>query len=225
MLRIGGLQKFSLIDYPGEVAAIVFTQGCDFRCPFCHNGDLVLPEKFTDPISEESILEFLQKRQGQLTGVVITGGEPTIQKDLGVFLRKIKDLGYKIKLDTNGNNPKALKELIDQGLVDYIAMDIKAPLKKYNETTGVEIDTKKIQESINFIMKGNIEYQFRTTVLKAFLAEEDLAQISALIRGARCYNLQKFTYQEAVLDTSLLDKPDYSVAEFEDFCQKFVKNS
>ena len=215
MLRIGGLQKFSLIDYPGKVAAVVFTQGCDFKCPFCQNVNLVLPEKFSESVNEEAVLDFLKQRQGQLQGVVITGGEPTIQKGLGVFLSKIKELGFLVKLDTNGNNPDVVKELMDKKLVDYIAMDIKAPLEKYDEAAGIAVNKQKIKESVNLILSSGIGYQFRTTVFKALTGEDDIKSICALIKGAKHYTLQKFSYQSDILDNSLLDKPDYTAEEFE----------
>ncbi|MDP8266176.1 MAG: anaerobic ribonucleoside-triphosphate reductase activating protein [Candidatus Aceula meridiana] len=215
MLRIGGLQKFSLIDYPGKVAAVVFTQGCDFRCPFCQNVNLVLSEKFSDAIGEEAVLDFLKTRQGQLQGVVVTGGEPTIQKDLGVFLSKIKELGFLVKLDTNGNNPDAVKEFVDKKLIDYIAMDVKAPLKKYDESAGIAVDKKNILKSINLIMTSGLDYHFRTTVCKAFLSSEDIKNLLEIIKGAKRYDLQKFSYQSGILDSSLLDKPDYTADEFE----------
>jgi len=215
MLRIGGLQKFSLIDYPGKISAVVFTQGCDFKCPFCQNVNLVLPEKFSDSITEESVLNFLKTRQGQLQGVVITGGEPAIQKDLGVFLSKVRKLGFFIKLDTNGNNPDVVKDLVDKKLVDYIAMDVKAPLEKYDEATGIGVDKENILKSIDLIRGCGVEYQFRTTVYKALLSAGDIQNILTLIKGAKKYVLQKFSYQSGILDRSLLDKPDYTEEEFE----------
>ncbi len=224
MLRIGGLQKFSLIDFPGKMAAVIFTQGCDFRCPFCHNPDLVLPEKFTETISEKEILEFLEKRQDQLEGVVITGGEPTLQNGLGIFLRKIKDLGYSIKLDTNGNNPEVLQGLIEEKFIDYIAMDIKAPLEKYSQVAGVQIDQSKIKQSVDLILNSGLDYQFRTTVIKPFLNDQDLSDISSFLQRAKCYKLQLFSAKGDILDKSLLDVAHYDSDEFEQFKQKWQKN-
>ena len=223
MLRIGGLQKFSLIDFPGKMAAVIFTQGCNFRCPFCHNPDLVLPEKFSEPISEQEILEFLEKRQGQLNGVVVTGGEPTIQGDLKPFLKKIKDLGFAIKLDTNGNTPEVLKDLFENNLVDYVAMDVKAPLAKYSEITGVEIDQSKIKKSIDLILSSGLDYQFRTTVIKPFLDEEDLSKIASFLQGAKRYILQPFSAKGQILDASLLDVGHYTSDEFDNLKQKWHK--
>ena len=225
MLRIGGLQKFSLIDYPGKVAAVVFTQGCDFRCPFCQNVDLVLPEKFSELISEETVLNFLKQRQGQLQGVVVTGGEPTIQKDLGVFLSKIKALGFLVKLDTNGNNPEVVKDLLDKKFVDYLAMDIKVPLEKYDEAAGIVVDKEKINKSIDLIINSGVDYQFRTTVLKALVEEDDLKNICALIKDTKKYTLQKFSYQSGILDNGLLDKPDYSIEEFEQLATLYSRGN
>ncbi|MDP8264777.1 MAG: anaerobic ribonucleoside-triphosphate reductase activating protein [Candidatus Aceula lacicola] len=221
MLRIGGFQKFSLIDFPGKMAAVVFTQGCDFRCPFCHNPDLVLPEKFSEPILEQEILEFLEKRQDQLQGVVVTGGEPTIQGDLKAFLKKVKDLGFFVKLDTNGNNPEVLDDLIKEKLIDYVAMDVKAPLEKYSDVTGVQIDQSKIKESIDLILNSGIDYQFRTTVVKPFLSDQDLSNIASFLQGAKRYILQPFSAKGDILDASLLDVGHYTSDEFDNLKQKW----
>ena len=167
-MKIGGLQKFSLIDYPGMVCAIIFTQGCNFRCPYCHNPELVLPAFFGDTLKNEDVLEFLSSRTDQLDGVTITGGEPTIQKDLVSFLRKIKSLSFRIKLDTNGSKPIVLKKLLSEGLVDYIAMDIKAPFNDYPAITKVQTDITYLKQSMNIILDSNIDYQFRTTIVPGF---------------------------------------------------------
>ena len=199
-MRIGGFQKVSLIDYPGKICAIVFTQGCNFRCSYCHNPQLVKPELYTSPIPEEEILSHLTKRKGKLDGVEVTGGEPLIQPDLPDLLTRIKKLGYLIKLDTNGSFPFYLKEILDSRLIDYIAMDIKAPLAKYSEVVGVEIEKEKILESIKLIMKSDLDYEFRTTILKSQLSKEDVIDIGRLITGAHLYVLQK-----AVLSSNMLE--------------------
>jgi len=166
-MKIGGFQRFSLIDYPAKISAIIFTQGCNFRCPYCHNPELVDPKLFTSAIDEDLILSFLRKRVGKLDGVVITGGEPLLQHDLIEFIKKVKEMGYLIKLDTNGSYPEKLERLLD--LIDYIAMDIKAPLEKYHDVVRTDVCTEKIMESITIILNGDIDYEFRTTVVKAFL--------------------------------------------------------
>ncbi|MDD3375471.1 MAG: anaerobic ribonucleoside-triphosphate reductase activating protein [Candidatus Omnitrophica bacterium] len=223
MLRIGGFQKFSLIDFPGKMAAVIFTQGCDFRCPFCHNPELVLPEKFSDSISEQEVLDFLKKRQGQLNGVAVTGGEPTIQGDLKAFLRKVKDLGFSLKLDTNGNNPEVLDNLIKESLIDYIAMDIKAPLERYSNVTGVQIDQSKIKKSINLILNSGLDYQFRTTVIRKFISSNDLENVRSLLGPVRQYVLQKFDPTSTLLDETLKDARVYNEEEFLALKEKYEK--
>ncbi len=223
-MRIGGFQKFSLIDYPKKVAAVIFTQGCDFRCPFCHNADLVIPEKFLPPMDEEGIFQFLAKRQGQLTGVVVTGGEPTIHSDLPDFLKRIKALGYCVKLDTNGNNPQALKKLIQESLVDYIAMDIKTSLGRYDEAAGVKVDAQHIQESIKAIIDSGIDYHFRTTVVHKFISSKELKEISALLASAKRYLLQEFVADQSILDKALKDERVYSEEEFKAIQKDWEKN-
>jgi len=200
-MKIGGFQKFSLIDYPGKISAIIFTQGCNFRCPYCHNPELADPKLFTDTLDEDSILSFLRKRVGKLDGVVITGGEPLLQHDLIEFIERIKEMGYLVKLDTNGSYPEILERLLAKNLIDYIAMDIKAPLEKYPYVVQTDVCTEKIMESITIILNSNIDYEFRTTVVKDLLTEDDLICIAKLIRGAKKYVLQKFVMSK-ILDKS-----------------------
>ncbi|MCK4233067.1 anaerobic ribonucleoside-triphosphate reductase activating protein [candidate division WOR-3 bacterium] len=188
---IAGLQYFSLIDYPGKICAIVFTQGCNFRCPYCHNPELVDPNRFQQTISYDTIFSFLEKRKGKIDAVEITGGEPTIQNDLEEFVQKIKDMGYLVKLDTNGSNSIVLEQIISKNLIDYIAMDIKAPLKKYKEITGVNVDTEEIEKCINLITNSGLDYEFRTTCVNSLLSEEDILEIGEMIKGAKRYILQK----------------------------------
>ncbi|MFN3471273.1 MAG: anaerobic ribonucleoside-triphosphate reductase activating protein [Aquificaceae bacterium] len=207
-MNIGGFQSFTLIDYPGKMACIVFTQGCDFRCPYCQNPELVLSK--AKAVHQEEIFSFLWKRRDKLEGVVISGGEPTLQKDLEDFVKRIKDMGYLVKLDTNGHNPHVLERLID--LLDYIAMDVKAPLYKYEEVVGAKVDVKKIEESIRLIMERAKDYEFRTTVVKELLSEEDLLQIGSLIRGAKRYYLQRFSPRK-ILDPSYRQKTNYTEEE------------
>ena len=213
-MKIGGFQRFSLIDYPGKICAIVFTQGCNFRCPYCHNPELVNPELFEAPIPEGDILSFLANRRGKLDAVEITGGEPTLQPDLMDFMRKIKDLEYLVKLDTNGSNPGIISEAIERGIVDYLAMDVKAPLERYQEITDSRVDPAKIKHSIELIMSSGADYEFRTTVVKSQLGKRDILEIGRLIRGSKRYILQKFVPVK-VLDKKFLNEVVYTDDELE----------
>ncbi len=220
-MLIGAIDKFTLIDFPGHIAAIIFTQGCNFRCPFCHNPELVLPEKFEKPIPEEEILKFLESRKKYLDGVEFTGGEPTLQKDLPAMIKKIKKMGFAIKLDTNGTNPAMLEKLFSERLVDYIAMDIKSSLEKYNEIAGVKTDKKKIERSITLIMNGEIEYEFRTTVIKGFHTIDEMEKIGKLIEGATKYFIQTPHFDKTVAKN--FKRPAFTQDELNLFC-KSVKN-
>ena len=181
-MRIGGLQKLTLLDFPGHVACTVFLHGCNFRCPFCHNAPLVLG---TDVISEEEILRFLKKRQGLLDGVAITGGEPLLSTGLDALLEKIKALGYRVKLDTNGSFPARLRELIDRQLVDYVAMDIKNTREKYALTAGADGMLPAVEESVRVLLRGLIPYEFRTTVVDELHEPEDFSAIGRWLSGAQ----------------------------------------
>lgn len=202
MIEIGGLQKLTLIDYPGRLAATVFLCGCNFRCWFCYNSELVLPQKIKNQpkISEKYFFDFLKERKGLLEGVCVTGGEPTLNKDLSTFIKKIKKLGYLVKLDTNGSKPKILKDLISKKLIDYVAMDIKAPFKnqKYNDATGVKGDLNKIKKSIELIKDSGIDYEFRTTVVPGIHTKEDILQIAKEISPAKKYILQNFRPEKTI---------------------------
>ena len=190
-MLISGLQKLTLLDYPGKTACTVFCYGCNFLCPFCHNA-LLVTEKPEGLISEDEVLSFFKKRQGILDGVCVTGGEPTLQKDLKEFLRKIKDMGFCVKLDTNGYKPELLNEIIDEGLCDYVAMDIKNTPEKYSITSGKEIDTDKILRSIAILKEGKIPCEFRTTVVKELHTTDDIIDIATLA-GNIPWFLQQFT--------------------------------
>lgn len=191
-MLIKGLQKLTLLDYPGKMACTVFTAGCNFRCPFCHNASLVT-DIDDERISEEEFFSFLNKRQGILEGVCITGGEPTLQPDLVEFMKKIKALGYAIKLDTNGYRPDVLKDIVNNGLVDYVAMDIKNSKEKYGLTVGLEkLDVAKIEESVDFLKSCNCPYEFRTTVVKELHTPQDIESMAKWISGATQYYLQSF---------------------------------
>lgn len=203
------MQRFSLIDYPGKVSAIIFTQGCNFRCPYCYNPELVDPKLFKEPIPEEKIFSFLEARKGKLDGVVVTGGEPTIQEDLTRFVEKVKEMGYLVKLDTNGSNPDVLEELLDNKLVDYIAMDVKAPPQKYGLLTQVNTPMKRIERSVSLIMSSNIGYEFRTTVIKTLLTEKDVIEIAKFLSGAKLFVIQKFVQTEKILDKKVFEMEMY----------------
>ena len=187
---IGGIQRFSLIDYPGKISAIIFTRGCNFRCPYCHNPELVDPNRYVDALEEKQLWEFLQRRQHKLDAVVITGGEPTLQEDLRPFLEKIRKMGFLIKLDTNGSNPGVLKNLLSENLLDYVAMDIKAPLEKYSEVARIPVAVENIEESIMLIRESHVSHEFRTTIAKNILSEEDVVSIAKMLRGEKLYFLQ-----------------------------------
>jgi len=185
----------TLIDYPGKIATTVFTVGCNLRCPFCHNPELVEPTAEavkTFKGGEKAFFDFLEKRKGILDGVCITGGEPTVQKDIVPFIRRIKEMGFVVKLDSNGTRPEILEEVFREGLVDYVAMDIKNGMDRYAETVRVTVDEEKIRNSIQLIMKSGVPYEFRTTVVPGIHTEEDFDGIAKLIRGARAYYLQEF---------------------------------
>lgn len=200
-MNIAGVQKVTLLDYPGKVACEIFTQGCNFECPFCQNSSLI-PITNTGEFSEEEIFEYLVLRKKILDGVVITGGEPTVQKDLKGFIKKIKDLGLLVKLDTNGGNPKVLQELIDEDLVDYVAMDIKNIFNKYNITSGKKINLDNIKKSIEILKASKIDYEFRTTIIKEMHSLDDIISICKLVGNAKYY-LQNFEDSENVLNHSL----------------------
>ena len=194
-MLIKGLQKLTLLDFPEKMACTVFTFGCNFRCPFCHNASLVLTDRADDSasIKEEDFFAFLQKRRGILEGVCITGGEPTLQPDLPDFIRRIKDMGYAVKLDTNGARPAALKALVAEGLLDYVAMDIKNSLPRYADTVGIPaFDTAAVEESAAFLMEGRIPFEFRTTLVKGLHAPADMTDVGKWLAGGECFFLQTF---------------------------------
>ena len=207
-MLLGGLQKLTLIDYPGKVAATVFTIGCNFRCPFCHNPELVFPDLggATGSVSEKNFFEFLENRKGKIEGVCITGGEPTIQKDILDFMAKIKDKGFLVKLDSNGTRPDILREAFQRDVVDFVAMDIKNCLEKYNQTNGVETDLERIQLSVDLIRNSGKGYEFRTTVVPGLHTEEDFDKIGMWLRGASSYALQKFRDEGKILDENIREK-------------------
>ncbi len=219
-MLIGGLQKFSLIDYPGKLSAIIFTQGCNFRCPYCHNPELVDPQQFSPLLDEREVLRFLETRKNRLDAVEVTGGEPTLQKDLLPFLKKIKEMGFLVKLDTNGSHPEIVQQAIKEKLVDYLALDVKAPLEKYREVTCSKIDPQTIKRIIDLIMASGLDYEFRTTIVKSMLSPDDILKIAQLIQGADFYALQAFIPSRTLLDPVFQKEVSYSEKELEKICQR-----
>lgn len=196
---IGGFQKFTLSDFPGRVASIIFLQGCNFRCPFCHNGELIQMKPFGEGVMPvEDVLGFLRFRTSLLDGVVITGGEPTIHRGLAGLLRKIKGMGFEVKLDTNGSRPDVIRKLVEEGLVDYIAMDVKAPPAKYAELAGKRVETDAIMESIEIIADSGLEHLFRTTEVTPLLGPSDIMAIKAIIPSGSSHMLQPFKAENAL---------------------------
>lgn len=222
-MQIKGHQKTTLLDYPGKIATIFFTPGCNFRCGFCHNKDLVLDSPDLPQITEEEIFKFLKKRKKLTEGVVISGGEPTLQKDLTLFIKKIKSLGFCVKLDTNGANPAVLKQLIDQKLIDYIAMDIKGPLDaRYEKIVGVGIDLGKIRLCIKLIKESGIDYEFRTTVVPTLHTKKDLVDMAKQIEPVKLWYLQQFLPQNTI-NANYREITPYDKLELEEILKKIQK--
>ncbi len=216
-MKIGGLQKLSLLDYPNKICAIIWTVGCNLCCPYCYNIQLF--SKNIVPLNEKEILNFLEKRKGKLDALSITGGEPLLQKDIFKFLKKVKDLEYSIKIDTNGTFPDKLKYIIDNNLVDYIAMDIKASKKKYNLICRKNVDIKNIQKSIKIIINFKKDYEFRTTIIPTLLDESDIIEIAEWLKGADKFYLQQFKN-----DLPLLSKKFELIKPYSDEYLKKILN-
>lgn len=216
-LTIKGLQKTTLVDYPGKVACTIFLPRCNFRCGFCYNKDLVIDYDLLPTISEEDVFNFLEKKKKWLDGVVFTGGEPLLHKELPLFIKKIKEMGFLIKIDTNGSNPKMLKELIDDKLVDYIAMDIKSPLEKYDKVVGVKVDKEEIKESIEILKNSNIDSELRLTCVPTLHTKEDIEKIGNWLKGNKRLFIQQFQPKEKMIDKSLLNVKPFSKEELEEF--------
>ncbi len=224
MMEIHGLQKLTLLDFPGHVACTVFLAGCDFRCPFCHNGGLVLGG-MAPLMDDAALLAFLKKRRGLLDGVAITGGEPLLRRDLRLLLERIKALGYAVKLDTNGSHPDALRQLAAAGLVDYVAMDIKNSPARYAATVGVpELDLTPVKESVAFLLTGAVDYEFRTTAVAEFHDDVSFAAIARWITGAKRYFIQCFTDRDAVLQAGLHAPAEEQLARWADIVRPFVQD-
>ncbi len=212
-MLIGGLQKLTLIDYPGKISCTVFTVGCNFDCAFCHNPELVDPNKIKNQpiISEKDFFEFLGTRQGVLEGVCITGGEPTLQPDLPDFIGRIKELGFSVKLDTNGSNPDVLKNLFNKNMIDYIAMDVKEPL----QASSFKI---QVSRSIEIIKNSGLDYEFRTTVVPSLHSKEDIIKIAQELSPAKKYFLQQF-YPSKTLNPDFQKEKFYPIEELKELCQ------
>lgn len=223
-MRLGGLQKLTLLDFPGHVACTVFTVGCNWRCPFCHNAALACgnADGF-DPLDEETFFTFLEKRRGVLDGVAITGGEPLLWQDIGAFMARIRSLGYAVKLDTNGTNPSLLKELCEAGLCDMVAMDIKNSPDKYAETCGVGgVDLDAIRESIAILQTGKVPFEFRTTVVDELHDAEDLEKISRMIQGDEPYFLQAFVDSGQLMSDGWHAPTKEKMKQFREICLPLV---
>ena len=222
-MEIHGFNKTTLLDYPGHVAATVFTGGCNFRCPFCHNADLVLNPKSQPRVSEEEVLSHLKKRRGILEGVCITGGEPTLQPDLPDFIREIRHLGYLVKLDTNGYRPEVLIRLLGEDMLDYVAMDVKASPDNYGKATGyTELDFARIEESIALLKNCRIPYEFRTTVVQGLHTVQEFDTIGRLLEGSRVYYLQAFRESENVMQEGFGAFPEEIMQEIREKAGKYI---
>ncbi len=227
-LEIKGFIETSLVDWDGKVVSVIFLPGCNFRCPYCQNIGLIdHPEKFKT-IPEEKVFEYLESHRDFIDGVCITGGEPTLHKNRGLteFIKKIKQDGFLVKLDTNGSDPDYLKELAGDNLIDFVAMDIKAPLEGYNKATNVKVDTEAVKESVQFLLSGKIDHEFRTTVVPTITGLNEIEGISKLIAGAKKYALQQFE-PENCKDVELRKLKPYSketIAEMMKVAKKYVGN-
>ena len=222
---IHGLQKLTLVDYPGKVAAILFTGACNFRCPFCQNSALVLSPASEPVIPDDEIFSYLEKRKGMLSGVVITGGEPTLHSDLLEYVARIKDLGYSVKLDTNGYRPDVLRAAVEGGYADYVAMDVKNSLSRYPETAGVpHLFPSLIEESISYLLEDHVPYEFRTTVVHELHDDGDFEEIGAMCRGARSYFLQTFSDSGDIISPGLTPPSPEDMERYISILRKYIGN-
>jgi len=222
-MLIGGFQKMTVLDFPGKIACILFTYGCNLKCPFCHNASLVIDD--IEEFSEDEIFKYLEKRKGILDGVCVSGGEPFLQPDIMDFLKKLKNTGLAVKIDTNGTFPEKLREAVENGLVDYVAMDIKNSKEKYPLITGIEgLKLDKIQQSVDFLLNSNIDYEFRTTVVSEYHTEDDMLKIGQWIKGAKNYFLQSFTDSGNLIGENLHAHSNEKMRQFEEIIRPFVQN-
>jgi len=225
-MRIQGLQKLTLLDYPEHTACTVFTAGCNFRCPFCHNASLVVNIPKEAEISEDEFFTFLQKRKGILDGVCVSGGEPLLQPDIELFIRKIKDMGFAVKLDTNGSFPDKLIHLVEEGLVDYVAMDIKNSPETYAFTAGTEtLDIVSVQKSVSYLMEGHVPYEFRTTVVKHYHSKESFEEIGKWLAGTEKYFLQNFVDSGDLIGKNTRGCSEEEMKEFLEVVKKYIPNA
>ncbi|MBN2111940.1 anaerobic ribonucleoside-triphosphate reductase activating protein [Candidatus Woesearchaeota archaeon] len=225
-INIKGVQKTSLLDYPGKVCATVFLSRCNFRCPYCHNAELVFDE-IKEDIPPEEILDFLEGKKNWIDGICVTGGEPTLHKGLVDFARKVKEKGFLVKIDTNGTNPEMIQQLLDGKLADYIAMDIKAPLDKYEEVVRAKVNADAIQRTINLLMDSGIDYEFRTTVVPGLFEENDAEKIGEWLKGAKKFCIQQFRNSDKVLDPKYQNIAHYHIDKLEKFktiLKKYIKD-
>lgn len=222
---ICGIEKFSMVDYLDKITCTVFSEGCNFRCPFCQNSSLVVGGQKNTAICEEELFEYLEKRKKLVDAVCISGGEPTLQKDLAEFIKKIRALGYSIKLDTNGAKPQVLKDLVEAGIIDYVAMDIKNSFAKYGETIGIDnFDVMPIRQSIDYIMSCGVDYEFRTTLVGGYHSEKSIAELSSEIAGAKRYYLQKFVDSGSCIASGLEEVDEEEAIIFKSIAEKNIKN-
>jgi pyruvate formate lyase activating enzyme len=213
-MTIGGLQKLTLTDFPGRLSAIIFTRGCNFRCPYCHNPELVDPLRYVEPLSEEEVFSFLQARIGELDGVVVTGGEPTIHSDLARLLRKLKRLGFSVKLDTNGSAPEMISQLIADSLLDYVAIDIKASADSYERAAGVTVDTAAVRSCVERVVSAGLPHEVRMTVVDPLMSLRCAQGVAQMARGCKLFFVQPFQPSKS-LDPGLLALPRPSVEELD----------
>lgn len=224
-MKLYGLQKLTLLDFPDRMACTVFTGGCNLRCPFCHNSVLVFPAD-APTIDEEEFFAFLKKRAGVLDGVAVTGGEPLLTEDIFPFLRRIREMGFAVKLDTNGSFPHRLRRIVEEGLADYVAMDVKNCPDKYALTCGLPaFDLSKVQQSMDLLMSGTLPYEFRTTVVREFHTREDMEAIGRWIAGAKNYYLQNFVDSGACIRDGLSAVDPQELRLFESLVRKYVQNA
>ena len=224
-MNISGIQKLTLLDFPGKLACTVFTSGCNFRCPFCHNAALVLPG-MSDHIDEQEVLSFLKKREGILEGVCITGGEPCLQPDLEAFIKKVRELGFAIKLDTNGSFPEKLSSLLEKWLLDYVAMDIKTSKERYSEVCGVQNEKllENVQKSVEILKSSGVPHEFRTTTARELQTKEDFEKIGRWLSGEKRYFIQQYEASGELVGDEMTPYEKEELTEFAKVMKNFVEN-